>query len=126
MAEEIQTPTDEPKIVPQEAPKKLGKRKRVLGQGEGDYCIYEIAQKDSDLPVGSLIPIPEVPRFEDGTAAIKWIRQWGAEKLTGKQVMVFRAMDILTIRVQTKPTVLIDMKPKVSAKKPKVEPPSES
>ncbi len=99
---------------------KRGIRKRVLGEGEGDYCVYEVVT-GGDLPKGSLLPIPEVPRFTDTQAALKWIRNGSGDLLTGKQIMVFQAKELLTIRVQTKPTVVIESKPKVVVTDPSQE-----
>ena len=90
---------------------------RVLGNGEGDYCIYECAPKGSDMPKGTLIPIAGVPQFENTLAAMTWIRNESGDRLTGKQVMVFAAKEILDIRVQSKPVVSITTKPKTEVKK---------
>lgn len=114
----LETPTDDQKPERKKIPNR-GIRKRVLGEGEGDYCIYEIAGSDSKLPKGALLPIPAIPRFEDTASAMKWIRNESADKLTGKQVMVFRACEILSLTVQHKPTVLIQTKPKVTVTPPK-------
>ena len=107
-----QTPTDSPVAPPRKKVPARGTRRRVLGKGEGDYCIYECAPSDSDMPKGSLIPIPEVPRFENSLQAMTWIRNESGDKLTGKQVMVFAAKEILDIRVATKPVISITTKPK--------------
>lgn len=110
----LPTPTDSPapaeqaKAVPQR-----GRRKRVLGEGEGDYCIYEIVGTGhSTMPAGSLIPIPGVPRFEETKKALQWIATDSGDTLAGKQVMVFRACEILAIQVQAKPTIVIQAKAK--------------
>ncbi|MCP4899971.1 MAG: hypothetical protein GY906_23630 [bacterium] len=106
-----ETPTDSSKG--KGSHPKRGIRKRVLGEGEGDYCIYEIASQGSPLPAGALIPIPEVPRFEDTVKAMTWLRKESGDLLAGKQVMIFRAMEILSLQVENKPTVTISAKPKV-------------
>lgn len=115
-----ETPSDpvpeavgEKKKVPQR-----GIRRRVLGEGEGDYCIYEIAVPGGDLPQGTLIPIPAIPRFEDTNEAIRWIKNESGDLLAGKQVMIFRACEIMSLQIQHKPTVVIQSKPKVTVTAP--------
>jgi len=112
-----QTPGDD--ATPQKAihPTK-GRRFRVMGQGEGDYCIYQIAGQDSQLPGGCLVPIPEVPRFSSCAEAMRWIRNDSGDSLAGKQVMVFCAHEILTIQVENRPRVNIQAKPKVQISGP--------
>ncbi len=95
-----------------------GRRFRVMGTGEGDYCIYQIAPQDSQLPPGALLPLPEVPRFENHAAAMKWVRNDSGDLLAGKQVMVFCAHEILTITVENRPKVTINAKPKVQISGP--------
>ena len=91
------------------------KRMRVLGKGEGDYCIYEVVPPDStEIPPGALLPIPGVPRFTDTVRANAWIKKDSGDLLHGKQVMIFRAMDLLRIGVEMKPVVTIIAKPKLS------------
>lgn len=114
---QLETPTDSP--VPETPPvaaKKVpqrGKRMRVLEGEGGDYCIYEIAQPGvAKIPAGALLPIPTVPRFKDVADATKWIKNESGDKLSGKQVMIFRACEILSLTVQMKPTVVIQSKPK--------------
>ena len=123
MTETATTPTDAfPKGKTQKPARKAvpgrGIRKRILGKGEGDYCIYEIAGTASDFPAGSLIPIPETPRFESTTEAVRWIKAESGDLLTGKQIMVFRAMEIMTIRVSSKPMIEIESKPKIVVNDP--------
>lgn len=108
------TPTDSPApqtLTPASVPQR-GRRKRVLGEGEGDYCIYEIVAPGTPMPAGSLIPIPGVPRFEETKKALTWISNESGDTLAGKQVMVFRACEILAIQVQAKPTIVIQAKTK--------------
>lgn len=93
------------------------KRKRVLGDGEGDYCVMEVAGANSDFPRGSLVPIPEVPRFEDTVQAMKWVKTQSGDLLAGKQVAVIRFMELLTIGVEMKPIITIKAKPKMEAPK---------
>lgn len=115
-----QAPTDDTpsegnpaKRVPQR-----GVRKRVLGDGQGDYAVYEVIGKGhAAIPAGSLIPIPKVPYFIDTAKALAWIRNESGDLLAGKQVMVFQAKEILTLRVQQQPRVVIEAKPKISVTK---------
>lgn len=95
-----------------------GRRFRVMGAGEGDYCIYQIAPQDSQFPQGCLIPLPDIPRFENQAGAMKWIRNDSGDTLAGKQVMVFCAQEILTITVENRPRVSINAKPKVQISGP--------
>lgn len=104
-------------VTPRSVPQR-GVRKRVLGEGEGDYCIYEIAGPETQLPRGALLPLPNVPRFVDTGGALKWIRNESGDLLAGKQVMIFRACEVLSLRVQQKPTVVIEAKTKVTVTKP--------
>ena len=98
-----------------------GRRFRVLGKGEGDYCIYQIAPQDSQFPAGCLIPLPDIPRFESAAEAMRWVRNDSGDQLAGKQVMVFCAHEILTVNVVNKPVVSIDKKPKVQISGPEKE-----
>lgn len=112
------TPTDEP--VPIEAPKKVpkrGLRKRVLGAGEGDYRIYEIADKESGMPQGALLPTV-APPFQHTAMAMKWIRNESGDLLAGKQVMILKATEVLNLRVATRSVVAIECKPKVVVNDP--------
>lgn len=94
-----------------------GPRKRVLGEGEGDYLIYEIIGEGQQIPKGALMPIPGVPQFEDTQKALAWIRNSSGDLLAGRQVMIFQAREILSLMVQQKPTVVIQSKPKVAINK---------
>jgi hypothetical protein len=97
--------------------KARGARKRVLGEGQGDYLIYEIIGEGQQIPKGALMPIPGVPQFEDTAKALAWIRNESGDLLSGKQVMVFRACEILSLVIQQRPTVVIQAKPKVTIAK---------
>jgi len=124
MSNATETPTDSPTTTPRRKKARAdkgkpnpnrAKRKLVLGKGEGDYCIYEVVPPDStELPPGSLIPIPGVPRFRDTVKANAWIRKESGDLLHGKQVMIFRAMDLLRLSVEMKPVVRIVAKPKMT------------
>lgn len=106
----LETPTD----TPEPKKRKRGPRKRILGNGEGDYCIYEIAAADSGLPHGSLLPMPNLPRFETTQAAIRWIKTESGDLLTGKQIMILAAKEIMSIQTEVRPTVSITAKPKIA------------
>lgn len=117
---QLDTPTDAPSDSEgKKKVKKRGTRKRVLGQGEGDYCIYEIAATDSGMPAGTLLPVPNVPRFPHTVQAVRWITKESGDLLAGKQVMIFRCMEILNLRLETKPRVVIEAKPKIVTTQPK-------
>lgn len=110
------TPTDsaEPVEAKKRAPaKRRGARGRVLGAGEGDYCIYRVIPPGREMPAGSLVPIPEVPRFTSTQHAERWIRNESGDRLTGMQVMIFRATELLNLEITMKATVQINRKPKV-------------
>lgn len=114
-SEPLDAPTGESIPVPSEGKKKVparGQRKRVLEAENGDYCVYEIIGPGQKLPQGVLCPIPTVPTFKDTSNALKWIRNDSGDKLAGRQVMIFRACEILSLTVVQKPTVIIAAKPK--------------
>lgn len=115
-----ETPTDVPtsEVKKRKKMPQRGIRRRVLGKGEGDYCIYELVGKGSTLPVGAMVPIPGVPQFEDTNKAIRWIKNESGDLLAGKQVMIFRACEIMSLVIQTRPTVVIQSKPKVDVTVP--------
>lgn len=117
------TPTDSPTTTRRKKPRadkgkanpNKAKRKRVLGKGEGDYCVYEVVPPDStEIPGGALLPIPGVPRFTDTVQANRWIKSESGDLLHGKQVMVFRAMDLHRLTVEMTPVVKIISKPKMT------------
>jgi hypothetical protein len=107
----LETPVDTP-LPPKKHPKR-GIRKRVLGEGDGDYCVYEIASPNSNLPRGALIPIPNIPRFVDTVTALRWIRKDSGDILAGKQVMIFQAKEILNLQAVDRVSIVIQAKPKV-------------
>jgi len=117
----LTTPGDDAAPNPTASHPTKGRRYRVLGAGEGDYCIYQIAPADSQFPKGCLIPIPEVPRFETTAEAMKWVRTDSGDKLAGKQIMIFQAMEICTISVVNKPVIAIEKKPKIQVSGPETE-----
>ena len=70
------------------------------------------------IPKGSLIQLPNVPRFVATYDAIKWIRKQSGDLLAGKQVMILRACEIISLEVDTSPRVVINSKPKVTVTDP--------
>lgn len=95
-----------------------GKRKRVLGKGEGDYKVMEVATGQGDVPKGALLPLPNTPQFEKTVDAMKWIRNESGDTLMGKQIAVIAFKELLDIRVETKPVVRISAKQKVVVNDP--------
>lgn len=118
---DLATPGDDAVPKPKRKHPSKGRSYRILGEGEGDYCIFEMADKDSQMPGGTLIPIPEVPRFEDTASAMRWVKTDSGDLLMGKQVMIFKAMEIMRINVLQKPQVNIEKKPRILIKTPEVE-----
>lgn len=118
---DFSTPGDDAKPKPKRSHPSKGRTYRVLGEGEGDYCIYEITPQGSQLPSGSLVPIPGTPRFESTSQAEKWIRSDSGDLMMGKQVMIFKAMEIMTIQVLNRPQIAIEKKPRILVKTPEVE-----
>lgn len=111
-AETIETPTDDPS--PPKAPRAkptAANRYQLFDDGEGDYRIYEIAAKDSNLPKGALLPIAEVPGFPGTHQARKFINNSG-DRLQGKQMMILKGLEILSVDVVTVSKVSVKMKPK--------------
>lgn len=108
------TPTDE--IEPRRSVPARGRRMRVLGQGEGDFCIFAISDGGDGLPLGSLIPIPGIPRFQSTTEAKRWIVSDSGDLLANRQVMVFKACDIIT--VTTRPTMKIELVARMKVPRP--------
>lgn len=114
----VPTQQNEDLVAPNAEPEKKPKiRKRVLGDGDGDYMIYEVIGEGMAAPRGSLVPIPGVPQFPDSIRAMKWLRQNSGDKLAGKQVMIFRACEIMTLRIDVSPRITFEAKPKVAPKK---------
>lgn len=120
-ATDLATPGDDAEAQSKASHPTKGRRYRVLGQGEGDYCIYQIAPASDQLPGGALVPIPEVPQFESTAEARRWARAESGDKLAGKQIMILQVMDIGNFTVVNKPTVSVDWKPKIQVSGPETE-----
>lgn len=124
----VETPTDE--IAPlgaevQTPPKAKGKRGakkgvkrpssanryKLFDDDEGDYRIYEVAGVDTGLPRGSLLPIAEVPGFEDTNAAKKFVNNSG-DLLNGKQIIILKGIEMCSIQVRTVQRVVPTWKPR--------------
>ena len=109
----IETPTDSP------TPPKAKRRKptaanrfQLFDDEEGDYRIYEIAGAGhAPVPKGSLIPIAGVPGFGDMHIAKRFINNSG-NLLEGKQMMIFKGLDICSVDVVTVAKVKVKFKPK--------------
>lgn len=114
----LETPGDDTQPQEKASHPTKGRRFRLLGQGEGDYCIYQLAPQESQLPTGCLVPIPDIPRFESTAEALRWIRANSGDLLAGKQVMIFQAMEILSIKVVNQPVVSIKKKQKIQVSGP--------
>lgn len=91
-----------------------GNRKRVLGDGEGDFCIYVIADGSTDLPAGALVPIDGIPRFTSATEAKRWMQTSSGDLLVNKQVMIFKAYEIINIVARVKTNVELQAKTKIN------------
>ncbi len=117
----LQTPGDDAAAKQTASHPTKGRRFRVMGAGEGDYCIYSIAPPGGQLPDGCLIPIPEVPRFESTAEARKWAKHGSGDLLAGKQVIIFQVMDIGNCEVQNQPVVTMTWKPKIQVSGPETE-----
>jgi hypothetical protein len=91
---------------------KRGYRKRVLGSGEGDFCIYVISDGNSGLPLGALVPIDGVPHFTSSLEAKRWILEASGNLLVNKQIMVFRAVEIINVVAKNVPTIELQAKVK--------------
>lgn len=72
-------------------------RRRLLGSGEGDYCIYVISDGKDGNVNGHLIPYPGIPRFTSSLKARKWIEEESRDLLENKQVIIFKACDIIHV-----------------------------
>lgn len=107
-----ETPTDD--VAPPKAKAKkptAANRYQLFDDGAGDYRIYEIAKQETGLPKGSLVPIAEVPGFDSSYLAKRFITNSGS-LLEGKQLMVLKGLDILSVDVQTVSKVSVNFKPK--------------
>ena len=117
---DIETPGDsaEPRIkVP-----RFG-RSRILGSGEGDICIYAVDDGSGGLPRGSLIPIAGVPRFETGSEAKRWLKTSSGDLLADKQIIIFRAIDIVHVVSRTVTQVELLSKERIFRRDPDLEMP---
>ncbi len=120
-ADPLTTPGDDADAKATASHPTKGRRYRVLGVGEGDYCIYQIAPQGSEFPAGCLIPIPEVPRFESTAEARRWAKGESKDLLAGKQIMVVQVMDIANAAVETRQVVTLTWKPKIQVSGPETE-----
>jgi len=106
------TPTDSPEATPKPKPR-AGNRYRLFKDGQGDFRVFELYKGgDKAIPQGAMLPIADVPGFINTAAAIKFIKNSGS-LLEGKQVMVFKGVDICSVDVQTVSKVEVKFKPKL-------------
>jgi hypothetical protein len=106
----LETPTDE--VTPSEgkAPTRAN-RYRLFDDEQGDYRIYQILPKSDQHPQGTLAPIPQVGGFVSTYQARKFINNSG-DLLKGKQVMIFKGLELCKIDVETVLKVQVKFKPK--------------
>ena len=117
----LETPGDDAQPKEKKSHPTKGRRFRVMGAGEGDYCIYQITPEGSQLPNGCLIPIPEVPRFESTAEARRWAKHGSGDMLSGKQIIILQVMDIGNCAVEQRPVVTMNWKPKIQISGPETE-----
>jgi hypothetical protein len=108
---DLDTPTDG--VAPRKVPAR-GIRKRLLGSGEGDYCIYAIADGTGDIPLGALVPINGVPRFASTVEAKRWLSTESGDIMANKQIMIFKAIAIIDIIVRSVSKIQMQSKVKIS------------
>lgn len=118
MTQAIETPTDSPEA-PATARPTSANRYQLFEDGQGDYRIYEVARAELKLPPSTLIPIQEVPGFVDGGLAKKWLKNSG-DLLKGKQVMIFKGIDVARIEAETVTKVTVRFKAKKAITGPAV------
>lgn len=94
------------------------RRFRVLGKGEGDHCVFQIAGDGAQVPAGCLVPIPKAPRFTSGADAKRWAQQESGDMLAGMRVGIIHFLDIGNFNVINKPVVNVDWQPKVQVAGP--------
>lgn len=100
------TPTDRP--IPYTKVPQRGTRKRLL-EGGGDYCIYALTDHHENLPQGSLVPVEGVPRFDSVKRAKAWLQNQSGDLLANRQVIIFRAIELINVAVAiTKRVTLIE------------------
>jgi len=96
-----------------------GIRKRVLGNGEGDYVVMMVAPPDSDIPKGSLVPLADSPQFESSTEAKAWLKtDEKASALAGMQVAIVKFLEIGRLKARNRPEIVFETKPKIVVKDP--------
>ena len=117
----LATPSDgEPMAAPKK--RRTPRRFQLFDDGGGDFRIYEVLQPGSKTgPAGSLVPILEFGGYPDAIAAKKALRTNG-DKLQGKQVLIFRGVELVKITVETRPSIRIESKPRKQVSGP-VAPP---
>lgn len=117
---DLTTPGDDANPLPRVSPQR-GKRYRVLGKGEGDVLIMEIAPPSTQLPKGTLTPIPGVPQFESKGEARRWVQADSKDLLANKQIMILQVHDIGSVQVEATPKVALNWKQKIQVAGPQGE-----
>ena len=119
----IETPTDSPTPSSNSTGKvpQRGIRKRVLGAGEGDYCVMQIAES-KDFPEGTLLLIPGVDRFETAVEAKRWCESTvSGDTLAGKKLMIIKVCDMGHGRLKSEPQFEMEWRPKIAVQKATAE-----
>jgi hypothetical protein len=125
--ENLAAPTDAPPAEGTTTTKKKRRKPRrfqLFDDGQGDFRICEVVPPGSEhAPAGALIMLPELGGYPSATEAKQGLRKSG-QNLTGKQIMIVRAVEIVSIQLETKPRVLLESKPRkqVSGPTPDAEP----
>lgn len=98
---------------PPRKPRQGSKVFKLFDDGGGDFRLYEIVGEGDarKLPAGVLVPVPGFGGFESAIEAQRAVKTSG-EKLTGKQVLILRGVQIIRIELQTQPRVMIQSKPR--------------
>ena len=91
------TPTD--RAVPYTKVPNRGVRKRLLGDGDGDFCIYAISEGEHGIPPGALLPVADVPRFVNAKLAKAWLKNLSGDLLANRQILIFRAVELINVTV---------------------------
>lgn len=90
-----------------------GRRYRVLDGDEGDVCVVQcVTEGHPSFPVGTILPIEGVPRFETKTAAKKWVAADAGDLMAGMQFMIFTVNECGNAQVENTPKISINWKPK--------------
>lgn len=70
-----------------------------------------IAPADSDFPSGTLLPLAEVPGFNNARQALEFIKK-SQDRFARMQLMILKGLEILAVQVETETKVQLNIKPK--------------